>query len=62
MPKNISGIKRGFVYDPNTQSLGIFLNGIRVADYTEVAGRIYHVNNITGASTNDGLSWGASFA
>ena len=57
---NRPAIKRGFHYNPTTNSLGIFVNGIQVADYPETRGRTYYVNNITGSSANDGLSWGSA--
>jgi len=57
---NRPAIKRGFHYNPATNSLGIFVNGIQVADYPETRGRTYYVNNITGSSANDGLSWGSA--
>jgi len=62
MGKNVPGLKRGFHYDPVARDLGIYVNGVQVESYSEFAGRIYYVNNITGASTNDGRSWGSAFA
>ena len=59
---NRPGLKRGFHWNEETQSLGIFANGVQVADYPETVGRTYYVNNITGVSTNDGLSWGSAVA
>ena len=61
MAKNVKQLKRGFHYDPVNQDLGVYVNGVQVASYTDVPGRTYYVNNITGASTNDGLSWGSAF-
>lgn len=61
MAKNLPGLKRGFHYDPVSQDLGIYVNGTQVESYSELAGRTYYVNNITGSSTNNGRSWGAAF-
>jgi len=61
MAKNTTALKRGFHYDPINKDLGIYLNGVQMESYSEVPGRTYYVNNITGASTNDGLSWGSAF-
>ena len=61
MAKNTPGLKRGFHWDPASQDLGIYVNGVQVQSYSERAGRVYYVNNITGSSTNDGRSWGAPF-
>ncbi len=61
MAKNVSSLKRGFHYDPINKDLGVYVNGVQVASYTDVPGRTYYVNNVTGASTNDGLSWGSAF-
>jgi len=55
---NQSGAKRGFHYDQATGSLGVFVDGKQVADFSQQAGNTYYVNNITGSSTNDGLTWG----
>ncbi len=62
MGKNLAGLKRGFHWDPIAQDLGIYVNGIQVVSYTEVAGKKYFVNNITGSSDNDGSSWGNAYA
>jgi len=61
MGTNVKAIKRGFHYNPVARSLGIFVDGVQKVDLTDIAGRVYYVNNITGASTNDGLSWGTAF-
>lgn len=58
---NKPGIKRGFNYNYKTRSLGIYVDGVQVADYSQIVGRTYYVNNILGSSTNDGLSWGTAF-
>jgi len=58
MGKNIPGLKRGFHWDPTTDGMGIYVDGVQVADYTAQKGRTYYVNNITGSSTGNGLSWG----
>ncbi len=58
MGKNIPGLKRGFHWDPTTEGLGIYVDGVQVVDYTAQKGRTYYVNNITGSSTGNGLSWG----
>jgi len=60
MAINVSAAKRGFLYNPASQSLGIYVNGVNVADYPTNMGRVYHVNNITGSSGADGLSWGSA--
>jgi len=57
MSRNIPGSKRGFGYDPVTRSLGVYVNGALVQSYPPTPGRTYFVNNITGSSDNDGLSW-----
>jgi len=57
---NIPARKRGFGYDPVTRSLGIYTDGQLTASFPPTPGRTYFVNNITGASTNDGLSWGTA--
>jgi len=59
---NIPARKRGFGYDPVTRSLGVYVDGALTASFPPTPGRTYYVNNITGASTNDGLSWGTAFA
>ena len=61
MAKNLPGLKRGFHWDSDNQDLGIYVNGVQVQSYSERAGRIYYVNNITGSSSSDGRSWGAAF-
>ena len=60
MAKNVSALKRGFHYNPLDRSLGIYLNGLEVHNFAPDVGRIYYVNNITGSSSNDGLSWGSA--
>ena len=60
MALNISAAKRGFLYNPASKSLGIYVDGVKVEDYATTAGRTYYVNNITGSSTADGLSWGSA--
>jgi len=57
MGRNITASKRGFGYDPVTRSLGVYVDGALAASFPPTPGRTYFVNNITGASTNDGLSW-----
>ncbi len=57
MARNITASKRGFGYDPVTRSLGVYVDGALVQSYPPTPGRTYFVNNITGSSTNDGLSW-----
>jgi hypothetical protein len=59
---NKPGLKRGFHYDEATSSLGIWVDGVRQMNLPDTLGRTYYVNNITGSSTNDGLSWGSPFA
>jgi len=58
---NIPARKRGFGYDPVTRSLGVYTDGQLTASFPPTPGRTYFVNNITGASTNDGLSWSTPF-
>jgi len=60
MGRNIPASKRGFGYDPVTRSLGVYVDGALAASFPPTPGRTYFVNNITGASTNDGLSWGTA--
>ncbi len=60
MAINVGAAKRGFLYNPASQSLGIYVNGVNVADFPTNMGRAYHVNNITGSSGADGLSWGSA--
>ena len=62
MSRNIAGSKRGFGYDPITRSLGIYVDGALTASFPPTPGRTYFVNNITGVSTNDGLSWANAVA
>jgi len=58
MARNKPASRRGFGWDAANNRLNIYVNGT-VADYIdEPSGRTYYVNNITGGSTNDGLSWG----
>ena len=57
MARNITASKRVFGYDPVTRSLGVYVDGALAASFPPTPGRTYFVNNITGASTNDGLSW-----
>jgi len=57
---NIPARKRGFGYDPVTRSLGVYVDGALAASFPPTPGRTYFVNNITGSSTNDGLSWGTA--
>jgi len=57
---NIPARKRGFGYDPVTRSLGVYTDGQLTASFPPTPGRTYFVNNITGSSTNDGLSWGTA--
>ena len=59
---NIPARKRGFGYDPVTRSLGVYVDGALTASFPPSPGRTYFVNNITGASTNDGLSWATAVA
>jgi len=59
---NIPARKRGFGYDPVTRSLGVYVDGALAASFPPTPGRTYFVNNITGASTNDGLSWATAVA
>ena len=54
---NVAARKRGFGYDPVTRSLGVYVDGALTMSFPPTPGRTYFVNNITGASTNDGLSW-----
>jgi len=54
---NIPARKRGFGYDPVTRSLGVYVDGALAASFPPTPGRTYFVNNITGTSTGDGLSW-----
>jgi len=58
MARNKPASRRGFGWDADHRRLNIYVNGT-IADYIdEPSGRTYYVNNITGDSTNDGLSWG----
>lgn len=57
---NIPARKRGFGYDPVTRSLGVYVDGALAASFPPTPGRTYFVNNITGSSSNDGLSWGTA--
>lgn len=54
---NIPARKRGFGYDPTTRSLGVYVDGALAASFPPSPGRTYFVNNVSGSSTNDGLSW-----
>ena len=54
---NIPARKRGFGYDPVTRSLGVYVDGALAASFPPNPGRTYFVNNVTGSSSNDGLSW-----
>jgi len=40
--------------------LGVYVDGALTMSFPPTPGRTYFVNNITGASTNDGLSWGTA--
>jgi len=55
---NKKGLKRGFHYDDQSGSMGIWVEGTLVKDYVADAGRTFYVNNITGSSSNGGQSWG----
>lgn len=53
----------GFKKDVQKQRLELYAGGISPVDYfDEPPGKTYYVNNITGSSGNDGLSWGTAFA
>lgn len=60
MAINVSAAKRGFLYNPASKSLGIYVDGVKVADYASTVGRTYYVNKVTGSSGADGLSWGSA--
>jgi len=60
MAINKPAAKRGFIYLPKSKSLGLFVDGVQVENFPSVQGRTYYVNNITGSSTADGLSWGSA--
>ena len=55
---NKTALKRGFHYDDQSGSMGIWVDGTLVQDYVAEQGRTFYVNNITGGSTNGGQSWG----
>ena len=62
MARNIDASKRGFGWDPAKQRLCLYVNGDEVEYWGQEHGRTYYVNNITGSSSNDGLSWNSPFA
>jgi len=54
--------RKGFKWDANRGRLELYANGVNPVTYFDQGvGRTYYVNNITGASTNDGLSWATAF-
>lgn len=55
---NKTALKRGFHYDDQSGSMGLWVEGTLVKDYIAEQGRTFYVNNITGGSTNGGQSWG----
>jgi len=59
---NIPARKRGFGYDPVTRSLGVYTDGQLTASFPPTPGRTYFVNNITGSTTGDGLSWATAMS
>lgn len=62
MARNIEASKRGFGWDPSKQRLCLYVNGDEVDYWGQEHGRTYYVNDITGSSSNDGLSWNTAFA
>ena len=60
MGNNTAGLKRGFHYNPDNDSLEIYFDGDKVAQYGKLIANTYYVNNITGSSTGDGLTWNSA--
>ena len=58
---NEARLRRGFHYDDQSGSLGIWVDGTKIKDYVADEGRTFYVNNITGSSANDGQSWANAF-
>ncbi len=52
--------RKGFKWDAQKQRLELYVNGTAVDYFEEPLGRTYYVNNITGSSSADGLSWGSA--
>jgi len=59
--RNVSASKRGWGWDAANQRLVLYVNGTAVEYYDEPVGRTYYVNNVTGDSGGDGLSWDTAF-
>lgn len=61
MSRNLTSSKRGFGWDADNQRLTLYVNGRAVDYFDEPKFNVYYVNNITGDSGNDGLSWDLAF-
>ena len=63
LPSAPTGGKRPFVLRKGISSLSDLRDGASMWGYPgDYPGRVYYVNNITGSSGNDGLSWDRPFA
>jgi len=53
--------RKGFKWDANKQRLELYAGGVDPVTYFDQGTiKTYYVNNVSGASTNDGLSWGTA--
>jgi len=62
MSRNISASKRGFGYDYEAQSLGLYVDGVMVESFSANFNKNYYVDKATGSDSNDGRSWASAFA
>jgi len=58
---NVKGIKRGFHYDPLAQSLGVYVDGVHVENFSASTTPRYYVDQHTGSNSNGGRSWDDAF-
>lgn len=61
MGKNIPALKRGFSYDPVAGSLGVYVDGVHVENFSASTTPRYYVDQHTGNDSNGGRSWDDAF-
>jgi len=61
MGRNIPASKRGFGYDKPSRSLGIYVDGVLVENFSASTNMKYYVDAYGGSDINDGRSWASAF-
>jgi len=61
MSRNTPATKRGFGYNPESQSMGVYVDGVMTENFSASTNVKYYVDAYAGSDSNDGRSWASAF-